>query len=143
MSALSDYAEVKILDIITGRSGVSFNGTTTTGTTMYLGLSTGDFSDTGSGSSELTIGTNGYARAAVAFDAATVGTGAPASTTQNTSAIDFNAATGNWGTISNWGLYDAATGGNVVLTGSFSASKTIETNDVLRIAAGDLDLSAT
>ena len=128
MSAMSDYLEVKILDHITGRTAY------TKPSAVYLGLSTGDFTDTGTGSSELSG--NGYQRVAVAFDAAASGA------TQNTSAIDFPAATGNQGTISHWALFDAATSGNVLLTGSFSASKTIETNDVLRIAAGDLDLTA-
>ena len=128
MSAMSDYLELKILDHITGRTAY------TKPSAVYLGLSTGDFTDTGSGSSELS-GSN-YSRVSVAFDAAASGA------TSNTSAIDFAAASGNWGTVSHWALFDAATSGNALITGSFSASKTIETNDVLRIAAGDLDLTA-
>jgi len=128
MSAMSDYLELKILDHITGRTAY------TKPSAVYLGLSTGDFTDTGSGSSELTG--NNYSRVSVAFDAAASGA------TSNTSAIDFAAASGNWGTVSHWALFDAATSGNALITGSFSASKTIETNDVLRIAAGDLDLTA-
>ncbi len=129
MSAMSDFLENKILDHITGRTAYSAPSA------VYLGLSTGDFTDTGSGSSELTG--NNYSRVAVAFDASANGA------TQNTSSIDMPAASGNWGTVSHWGLWDAATSGNMLLHGSFSASKTIETNDVLRIAAGDLDLSAS
>ena len=128
MSAMSDYLELKILDHITGTASY------TAPSAVYLGLSTGDFTDTGSGSSELTG--NNYSRVSVAFDAAASGA------TSNTSAIDFAAASGNWGTVSHWALFDAATSGNALITGSFSASKTIETNDVLRIAAGDLDLTA-
>ena len=131
MSAMSDFLEVKILDHITGRTSY------TKPSSVFLGLSTGDFTDTGSGSSELTIGTNGYARVEVAFDAAASGA------TSNTSAIDFPAATGNQGTLSHWALFDAASSGNMLIHGAFSASKTIETNDVLRIAAGDLDLTAS
>jgi len=128
MSAMSDYLELKILDHITGRTAY------TKPSAVYLGLSTGDFTDTGSGSSELTG--NNYSRVSVAFDAAASGA------TSNTSAIDFAAASGNWGTVSHWALFDAASSGNALIVGSFSASKTIETNDVLRIAAGDLDLTA-
>jgi len=128
MSAMSDYLEAKILDHITARTAY------TKPSAVYLGLSTGDFTDTGSGSSELSG--NGYARVAVGFDASASGA------TQNTSSIDFPAATGNQGTISHWALFDASTGGNMLIHGAFSASKTIETNDVLRIAAGDLDLTA-
>jgi len=129
MSAMSDFLENKILDHITGTTAY------TKPAAVYLGLSTGDFTDTGTGSAELTG--NNYSRVAVAFDASANGA------TQNTSSIDFPAATGNQGTISHWALFDAATGGNALITGAFSSSKTIETNDVLRIAAGDLDLSAS
>ena len=131
MSAMSDYLEVKILDHITGRTAY------TKPSAVYLGLSTGDPTDTGSGSTELSG--NNYQRVAVAFDAAASGA------TQNTSAIDFLSASGNWGTVSHWHLWDTdgtSSAGNMLIHGAFSASKTIETNDVLRIAAGDLDLSA-
>ena len=128
MSAMSDFLENKILDHITGTTAY------TKPSAVYLGLSTGDFTDTGSGSSELTG--NNYSRVAVAFDAAASGA------TQNTSSIDMPAASGVWGTVSHWALFDAATSGNALITGAFSSSKTIETNDVLRIAAGDLDLTA-
>ena len=128
MSAMSDHLENKILDHITGTTAYPKPAA------VYLGLSTGDFTDTGTGSSELTG--NNYSRVAVAFDAAASGA------TQNTSSIDLPAATGNWGTVSHWALFDAATSGNALITGAFSSSKTIETNDVLRIAAGDLDLTA-
>jgi len=132
MSAMSDYLELKILDHITGRTAY------TKPSAVYLGLYTADPTDTGSGATELSG--NGYTRVAVAFDAAA------SAATSNTSAIDFPAATGNWGggsAISHWALYDASTGGNMLMHGAFSASKTIETNDVLRIAAGDLDLTAS
>lgn len=128
MSAMSDYLEVKILDHITGRTLYPKPSA------VYLGLSTGDFTDTGTGSSELTG--NNYSRVSVAFDAAASGA------TQNTSTISFAAASGNWGTISHWALFDAASGGNALIVGAFNASKVIETNDILRVAAGDLDLTA-
>ena len=133
MANLSDYAEAAVLNALTGRT------TFTAPAAVYLGLSTGDFTDTGSGASELTIGSNGYARVAVGFDAAA----SPGGTTQNTSIIDFPAcSTSNWGTITHFGIFDAATSGNLLIHGQFTGSgKTIEVADVLRIAAGDLDLS--
>lgn len=132
MSAMSDYLEVKILDHITGRTAY------TAPSAVYLALYPADPTDTGSGATELSGA--GYARVAVGFDAAASGA------TQNTSNIDFAAATGNWASgsaISHWALYDASTSGNMLIHGSFTTAKVIETNDVLRISAGDLDLTAS
>lgn len=132
MSAMSDYLELKLLDHITGRTAY------TKPSAVYLALYTADPTDTGGGATELSG--SGYARVAVAFDAAASGA------TSNTSNIDFAAATGNWGggsAISHWALYDASTSGNMLIHGSFTTSKVIETNDVLRISAGDLDLTAS
>ena len=72
----------------------------------------------------------------MAFDAAVSGA------TDNTSNVDFPAATASWGTVSHYGLFDASTGGNLLIHGAFTASKAIGTGDVLRIAAGELDITA-
>ena len=112
MSAMSDYLENKILDHVLA------NTTYVSPTTVYIGLSTGSFADDNSGT-ELTG--NGYARQAMAFDAAVSGA------TDNTSNVDFPAATASWGTVSHYGLFDASTGGNLLIHGAFTASKAIGT----------------
>ena len=128
MSALSDYAENKVLDVL------GANATFTAPSAVYLGLSTGSFNDDGSGTE---ISGNNYARVAVSFGSATSGT------MSNDAAIEFAAATGSgFGTVSHWGLFDAASSGNLLVHGSFSASKAIASGDVLKIAVGDLDITA-
>ena len=127
MSAMSDYLELKVLDHVLGTSAYTMP------TTVYIGLSTGSFADDNSGT-ELTG--NGYARQSIAFDAAASGT------TDNTSNVDFPAATGSWGTISHYGLFDASSGGNLLIHGAFTVSKTVASGDILRIAAGELDITA-
>tara|TARA_R110000782_G_scaffold105852_2_gene193874 strand:- start:4 stop:390 length:387 start_codon:yes stop_codon:yes gene_type:complete len=127
MSAMSDYLENEILDHILR------NAAYTPASTVYIGLSTGSFADGNSGT-ELTG--NSYARQSIAFDASSGGT------TDNTSAIDFPTATGSWGAVSHWGLFDAATSGNLLIHGAFSVSKTVASGDILRIAAGELDITA-
>ena len=127
MSAMSDYLENEILDHILR------NAAYTPASTVYIGLSTGSFADGNSGT-ELTG--NSYARQSIAFDASSGGT------TDNTSAIDFPTATGSWGAVSHWGLFDAATSGNLLIHGAFSASKAVASGDILRIAAGELDITA-
>jgi hypothetical protein len=127
MSAMSNYLENEILDHILG------TGAYTMPSTIYIGLSTGSFGDDASGT-ELTG--NGYTRKVMAFDAAVAGTA------DNTSAVEFSAATASWGTVSHFGLFDAVSGGNLLIHGAFTAAKLIDTGDILKIAAGDLDITA-
>lgn len=127
MSAMSDYLENEILDHILG------TGAYTMPSTVYVGLSTGSFNDDNSGT-ELTG--NGYARESISFGAAASGTAS------NSGAVEFSAATGSWGTVSHFGLFDASSSGNLLIHGALTASKVIETGDILKIAVGDMDITA-
>lgn len=127
MSAMSDYLENEILDHILG------TGAYTMPTTVYVGLSTGSFNDDNSGTE---LSGSGYARQSIAFGAASGGTAS------NSGAVDFPAATGSWGTVSHFGLFDASTGGNLLIHGALTASKAVATGDILRIATGDMDITA-
>src|SRR5210317_1778067 len=127
MSAMSDYLENEILDHILG------TGAYTMPSTVYVGLSTGSFGDDNSGT-ELTG--NNYARVSATFSAAASGT------TSNSAAIEFAAATGSWGSVSHFGIFDASTAGNLLIHGAFTASKVIESGDILKINTGDLDVTA-
>jgi len=124
---MSDYLENEILDHILR------NAAYTPASTVYIGLSTGSFNDDNSGTE---LSGNGYTRKAIAFDAASGGA------TDNTSAVDFDAATGSWGSVSHFGLFDASSSGNLLIHGAFSAAKTVASGDILRIAAGELDITA-
>ena len=125
MSA-SNYLEDKLLDHTLG--GTAF----TQPSGLYLALSTGSFADDNSGT-ELS-GSN-YSRKAMTFAAASSGSAA------TNAAVEFDAATGSWGTVSHWGIYDASTSGNLLFHGSFTASKTIATNDILKGASGSITIS--
>jgi len=48
---------------------------------------------------------------------------------------------GGYGTVVAVGVFDAATGGNLLAYADLTASKTIDTGDVFRIPAGDLDIT--
>jgi hypothetical protein len=124
---MSDYLENEILDHILG------TGAYTMPTTVYVGLSTGSFNDDNSGT-ELTG--NNYSRQSISFGAASSGTAS------NDAAVEFSAATGSWGTVSHFGIFDAASSGNLLIHGALTASKVIETGDILKIAIGDMDITA-
>ena len=61
--------------------------------------------------------------------------------TENLSAIQFNPVTGSQVVISHWGIYDAATSGNLLYSGAFAVGKTFNVDDFPLIAAGDIDFS--
>lgn len=128
MAAMTDYLELKLLDHITGVASY------TAPSAVYLGLAVGDFTDTGTGQAELSGG--GYARTQVTFGSAASGQ------ITNSAAIEFPEATTSLGTVSHWGLFDAATGGHMLLNGAFDSPKLIEAQDILRISAGSLTLTA-
>jgi hypothetical protein len=128
MAALSDYAEKLLLDFL------MTTGTATRPTAWYVGLFTAAPNDAGGGTE---VSGSGYARQAVAFDAATSGAG----TTSNTGAVTFTAAGGAWGTITHIGIFDTSTSGNLLWHGSLTVSKTVADGDTLQFAVGNIDLT--
>jgi hypothetical protein len=127
MSAMSDYLELKFLEHFTGTSSTS------SPSAVYLGLSTGSFADGNSGT-ELS-GSN-YTRKAITFASASSGSIA------SNANVEFNPATGSWGTVSHWAIFDASSSGNLLFHGAFTASKAIASGDILKVASGSLTISA-
>ena len=97
----------------------------------YIGLYTAAPSDTGGGTE---VSGGGYARKAVNFTIS-------GDTASNSAAVEFDAATASWGTITYAGIFDASTGGNLIAYAALTTAKAIDTDDVLRIPAGDLDVT--
>ena len=129
MGGFSNYWENKILDHIFGKGSY-------TPPTIYVGLSTADPTDEGSGLAEPSG--NGYARvqtSASDWNAASNGS------LDNASNITFAQATGIWGTITHFALFDTATAGNMLAYGALSQSKAIGVSDTARFEAGDLQIS--
>jgi hypothetical protein len=124
---MSDYLENEILDHILG------TGAYTMPSSVYVGLSTSSFNDDNSGTE---LSGSGYTRKVATFAVAASGT------TSNNAAVEFPAATGSWGDVSHFGLFDASSSGNLLIHGAFSVSKTVSSGDILKIAVGDLDITA-
>ena len=127
MSAMSDYLELKFLDHFTGTASTSAPSA------VYLGLSTGSMADDNSGT-ELTG--NNYSRKAITFASASGGS------ISTNAAVEFDAATGSWGTVSHWAIYDASSGGNQIFHGAFTTGKAIGSGDILKVASGSLTITA-
>lgn len=101
-------------------------------TAWYLGLFTANPNEDGSGATE--ISGNGYARKSVSFSVS-------GNLATNSAAVEFDVATGSWGTISHVAVFDASSGGNQIAYAALTTSKAIDTDDVLRFPAGDVDIT--
>ena len=134
MAGFTNYLEDKIIAHL-------FGGTAYTApTTWYVGLLTAIPSDSAAGTE---VSGGAYARQTVAW---TVVSGGIAQAS-NTAALTFPAATTDWGTVQWAGVYDSASGVNLVafevLTKTdFSTAnpKVVNTGDIFKIDAGNLKI---
>ena len=58
--------------------------------------------------------------------------------TSNNAAITFPEPTSGWGQVQAFGVFDAATGGNLLFHGSLTINKTINEGDTVTFPAGSL-----
>ena len=100
---------------------------------IYVGLSTADPLDDGSGLAEPSGG--GYAR--VLWNNWNTAANRGAS---NNGSIVFPKATAGWGTISHYFLVDADTGGNIIAQGPLAAAKTVNTDNVFALASAEAEI---
>lgn len=121
----SDYAELKILDHLSGKTSFTMP-------TVYVGLYTATPSDAGGGTE---VSGGSYARKSTAgSDWAAASSGS----TSNAAVITFVTATGSWGTVTHFGLFDAASAGNLLEWAALTTSKTIGNGDVASFPIGNL-----
>lgn len=105
-------------------------------TAYYIGLSTTEPTIDGSNVSEPSTGA-GYGRVLLEnLSAPTNGV------VTNTANISFEESTANWGTITHFVIYDAASGGNLLMYGALSTPRVVETSTVMTIRQNYLKLSA-
>lgn len=145
---MSDFLENKILDWlfrgqaigITGASAGAGSGPTN----LYFGLFVVAPSDVGGGTE--VVG-NAYGRTAIASSLANwAGSQAPSSvvassgnsgTTSNNGTVTLPTPTpAGWGTVVAVGLFDAATGGNLLIWSPLTVSKVINAGDTVTFPAG-------
>lgn len=106
-------------------------GSPTRPTAWYVGLFTAAPGEAGGGTE---VSGGSYARQAATFTVS-------GNLATNSAAIEWPTATGTWGTITDVAVFDALTSGNMLVYASLTSSKTIASGDVLRIPAGDLDVT--
>lgn len=140
--AFTDYAENKIVDALIR------NQTFGNPATWYIGLMTTACSDSAPGTE---VSGNNYSRASLAASLANwAGTQSAGSTTassgtggqtSNNTVITFPTPSGTWGTVTHWGLFDAATSGNMWICAALTTSKTINADDTVSFATAALTVT--
>jgi hypothetical protein len=126
MAAMSNYLENALIN------ATLRNTTYTSPSVVYVGLFTSDPTDAGTGTE---VSGGSYARKAMTFGAPSNGASV------NSSAVEFDQATGNWGTITHFGIFDASSSGNLLYHGALTASKAIETGDVFKFATSSVSVT--
>jgi len=125
MSDKSDFHKDRIVNLLRAT-------TITAPATVYAALSTALINDDGTGIIE-PVG-NGYARTAIVFDA-------PALGIANNQLVTFPQASGSWGTITHFAIFDAVTAGNMLYHDSVTAPLAVGNLDTARFQPGDLTVS--
>lgn len=132
MGNISNYLANALLNHIFGK------GTYTPPANIYVELSTTAPTDSGGNVTPPSGG--GYARKQTAPSDWNMAAGR---IIDNANAIEFAEASGPWGTISYFTLWDAAEAGNFLGWGALATSKAVDSGDTARFAAGDLNVSFT
>lgn len=130
MTALTNYTENNLINHIFR------TGTFAKPTTLYVGLIT-TLTD-GEAGTVTEVAGGAYARVArnpldTNWNASTT-TG----TTANTATIQFPEATADWGTVTSLGIWDAATGGNLLIYSALTVARTITNGTTPSFGAGAL-----
>jgi hypothetical protein len=133
MAHMSNYLEGQL------RAHLFRSGTFLKPAALYISLHTADPTDAGTGT-EVTGGS--YARVQRNPSDANWSAGsATDGTTDNVGDLIFPAPTANWGTITHFGIWDAATGGNLLCHGAMTTPRAVNSGDTApQFAAGSLDI---
>ena len=133
MADASDYLETQILNWI---KGTTFP---TAPASVYVGLFSSDPTDTGSAGTEVTTTIRAAGRVAATFGANS-GTGDGATSITNDALVDFGNADAG-ASVTHYGVFDAVSAGNMLVSNSLTTSKTVETGDPVSFAIGAITLS--
>lgn len=107
------------------------NGSPARPTAWYIGLFTAAPGEAGGGTE---VSGGSYVREDATFTVS-------GDTASNDAAIEWPAATADWGTITHVAVFDASTAGNMLVYAELTTAKAIATGDILRIPLGDLDIT--
>ena len=130
MTAISDYAEAKILNrVLNAQSDTEW----TVIDDVFIALFTAAPSDSGGGTE---VSGGSYARKQV-----TAGFTVVNGSAENTADVEFITATADWGTITHIGFFDAVSAGNLLFHGAMTESRTINSGGTAKFLATELKVT--
>lgn len=134
MTAASDYLEDTLLKHLMANAGTNGADYDTSALAFHVSLHTGSPGEANDGANE--ISGSGYAR-----QSATFGNVSSGSVSTNAT-ISFPQASSNYsGNVTHIGIFDAASGGNLLFYGALSSAKTVTSGDVFQINSGSLTIT--
>lgn len=133
MANATDYLEDNII------KHLFRTGSYTKPTVLAVALFTAAPSDAGGGTE---VSGGSYARVSLnPSDSNWAATSGTNGVTSNSSAINFGTASASWGTITHFAIFDSTSGGNMLIWGALTASKTVGSGDAFQIPAGSLTVT--
>lgn len=132
--SFTNYLEHKVLDHLFGATTYTPSGT------WYLGLSTTTPAEDGTSFTE-PASASGYSRASMTNDKTNWSNAAQTSTSgevYNNTTVTFPTSSGNWGTVTHFGIFDHATTGNLLIMAPLTNQQTVNTNNQLSFTSGTL-----
>jgi len=146
---MSDFLENKLLDWLFRGQAIGITGASAAAGTgpanLYIGLFTTNPTD---GTSGTEVTGNAYARVAVASSLAnwagtqaalsTVASSGTSGTTSNNGVLSFPTPSASWGTVNGMAIFDAASGGNMLIWSGLTQSKLINSGDSVTFPASSL-----
>jgi hypothetical protein len=134
MSEASDYVENQILNCYLNQTNI------TAPTAIHLGLFTANPTESDEGSSGGTeVSGNGYSRVAITDKFGTA-SGTGGSLSSNADITGFTASGGNWGTTG-IGIFDSASGGELLFWTALDSNATVNDGDSFQISSGNLTVT--
>lgn len=136
MAGKSDYLENAVLNhVLTATAYTSPNAT------LYLSLHTGDPLDDNSGATEVdvVVDDTAYARQSITFAAASGGVSA-SSNAQTYGAVVYGSGAAPY-VVTYFGIYDAATAGNLLYSAPLSPNRTLSTGQILTFDSGAITVT--
>lgn len=137
----SNYLELALLNHIFGNNANASNSATSfsapADNSIFVSLHTADPTDAGTGAE---ISGNSYARSNASNTLTfTVAQAGGTTTAKNDQAIAFPQASGDYSSnVTHIGIFDAATGGNLLFHGALTVAKTVTQGDTFQINANAL-----
>jgi hypothetical protein len=130
--SFTNTSENEVLDHVLAVSQLSYSAS------VWISLHTAAYAEDGS-ATEVTGGS--YARLEVGGATGRSFTAATGGASSNNEEWAFTTATVSWGTILSFGVWTTASGGTMRMGGDLGTSKTIDSGDTAKFAAGELDVT--